>query len=91
LLREIVLLNMHILNLLLQIKYFIRKLWDFYQSFLCYLDFALVFCNFNLNHSYLVLDILDVHLCGSKYIFLDVGFLVKNAEFVISIDELNSC
>lgn len=81
---------MHILYLSLQIKHFIRIFWYLYQPLLCYLYLSLILSYLNLNHSDLILHIFDVHLSCSKYIFLDVWFLVKNAEFIVSVDELDT-
>lgn len=87
---KLVLLNMYVLYLSLQIKHFFRIFWDLYQSLLCNLYLSLIFSNLNLNHSDLILHIFDVHFSCSEYIFLDVWFLVKNTELIVSINQLDT-
>ena len=88
--RELVLLYLHLSYLSLKVKYFFSFFGDLDELPLRNSDFSLVLGYFNFDHPDLVFNIFDVHLGSSEDILLNIGFLVQNAQLVISVNELNS-
>lgn len=82
---------MHSLDLSLQIQYIFSQFGYIDQSLLSYFDFPLILGDFDPDHAYLILNILDVHLCSSQDVLLDVAFLIEDAEFIVAVDELDTC
>jgi hypothetical protein len=79
---------MNILNLSLKVKHILCKGWNINKSFLCHAHLTLILCYLDADHSDVILNALNIHLGCSQNIFLDVGLFIKNAELIITINEL---
>lgn len=53
-------------------------------------NLSFILCDLNTNHSYVIFNAFNIHLSGSKNIFLNVGLFIKYTELIITIDELDT-
>ena len=54
-------------------------------------DFALELADFDRNHSDIIFKVFNGYLGLAKNVFLNIGLFIEDAQFIISVDELDTC
>lgn len=54
-------------------------------------DFPHELVDFNRDHSDIIFQIFNRNLRLSQNVFLDIGLFIQDAEFIISVNQLNAC
>jgi hypothetical protein len=68
----------------------IGEFWNLGNRFLRYLDLSFDFIAADLDHSDIVFHLLDFGFTLSEDVLLDVGLLITDTKFVVSINQLDT-